>query len=370
MRAAIRRRGRSAPSGAARTAGAVALVRDLLCIPRRRTIRGTPAPRGTPRERSRTAPEKAMPTPERATTHPDSRAAARRRRMPGGPRRRAGTLALLLTAGALLGACAREPEPREDAVAIRADTGEPWCELHLEQGLTLTADGLRVGDPDGKVLSVAADGTVTLPDGSVPDLDAQGRAAARAYVEAVRDTIPPLLELARDGVDVGLAAVEEAIAQLADEANQQELLARVAVTRERVREALAEELSAADGEVRLEGSTTKALGDPVGTSVETALEELEPVLETLVRQSVGEAVMAIGEALSSEEEDLFATVETYARRAQALAKAIEERVEPAADALQGRARDLCRRLERVDGAEDALHRAVPETGPWELLERR
>lgn len=210
-----------------------------------------------------------------------------------------------------------------DGIGFRRDSGHP--------GDVFMHDGhLRV---DGRDVAVGADDAGRLRD----------------YETQVRSLLPEVAEIAREGVDIGYAAMRTVLLTFAE--NDSERRDMVSRLDRNHREALA----------RIDAGLGKGMWKP---------HDMDDVIETGVQQSVSDIVgkvtgAAVTAALSGDQSKVAA----LQARAESLDKSIDHEVNSRSDDLNRRAGALCPRLGALEKLQQQFQFRLQDGAPLQLLKR-
>jgi hypothetical protein len=202
------------------------------------------------------------------------------------------------------------------------------CGFATPYDVQVDTSGIRFERDDGKPAKVFMHDGQLRVDGRDVAVSSADTARLRQYEENVRSLLPAVAGVAREGVDVGFAAMRVVMATFAqNESERRELTGRLDRRR-------AQALAGIDGSlgrgVWKHGAASEALSDSVQETV-----------GDLVGKVTGEAVAA---ALSGDQSKVAA----LEARADSLDKSIDKEINARADRLSEHARALCPRLQALN----------------------
>lgn len=175
------------------------------------------------------------------------------------------------------------------------------------------------------------------------DLGATDRRRIADFEQGVREAMPEAQAIGRDAADIAFTVLGELASGFSSDPAA--VKAKVDRAREQIDARLARSVTATRFNAR-------DLGDGIGEAVADVIPSM-----------IGDIVSgAIGAAFSGDASRL--------KRMENLDAQIEARVRPRAQALEHRADALCRRMEALDGLDDALEFRLPGGQPLNLLESR
>lgn len=161
------------------------------------------------------------------------------------------------------------------------------------------------------------------------------------YEREARAVMPLARQVGLDAADIAFTALGEVAAGFGSDP------ARTRAKLDKARQQLDRELTRSVSPVHY---NSEALGESIGAAV-------KDVLPTLIGDIVGGA---LGVAFSGDEERM--------KRLENMDKDIEARIQPRADALEVRARSLCRKMESLERIDAALEYRLPDGRALDLLE--
>ena len=89
------------------------------------------------------------------------------------------------------------------------------CDVELTHGLIITDDIIRIVDNNQTRVQINQDQQLVVR-GQWIELNEQETAVLHQYSMMIRDTVPELVDLATDGVNIGLSAIEDVVTGLSD----------------------------------------------------------------------------------------------------------------------------------------------------------
>lgn len=178
----------------------------------------------------------------------------------------------------------------------------------------------------------------------------------QAYASGIRETVPEVVTIALEGVQVGLTALSEVAYGMFDAEPPQALLDAIEEINTRV-----------DEHVRYEQGEYFLSGDRI-SGVEDAMATIEPALEKAISASIGQMFSNLGDIFTGGG-DLEVNLTDMTTRMEKLGERVEQRVEKTAGRLEKRAIVLCEKLESLERTEQSLHEALPALERFQLVTR-
>lgn len=243
------------------------------------------------------------------------------------------------------------------AFAPAAAGAHAQCEFEVDANLRIDAERIVIEDRELGSVVIREAGALAI-DGRDVDLDADQREAVDAYATRLRTVVPAVVELAVDGVEIGVTAVSEVFAALLGD---DELPVAM-------RETLAEVRTKVDAGLGRRDDVWYVNRDGI-QGLDEALESVEPAIEKAVAESVGALLIALGRRMNEEDGSLDERMNSFGERMAGLGDEIEARVERDAEGLESKAEGLCAQFEALATREDEMKARVPELERLVVLAR-
>lgn len=228
------------------------------------------------------------------------------------------------------------------------------CEVSLQSDVTIDADHIEIVTDNGERMVIEGDDALSV-NGRDIALDADERALVRSYAQQIRGTIPEIVAIALEGVEIGLTAVTEVFYALSEDGPPQSLMD----TLEGIQEAVT-------ARMQRDGNSIRFRGDQID-GLEAALEDLEPAIEQAVSEALGAMFVSLGESMRDGDADLGELMAEFTEKQERFERDLEARVGARADALERRAEALCERVQELEDTERSLHDEVAATRDFSLV---
>lgn len=264
----------------------------------------------------------------------------------GQPRRHDGdtqmrkTLSLLtLAIGVSFGATAQAHERH-----VHVDQ----CNFGTDYDVRVNGDGIAFSRDDGKPASVFMHDGHLRVEGRDVSVSAADSERLRQYESAVRALLPEVAGIAREGLDIGFAAMTTVATTFAENGDERQRLL-LKLNRERA-------------------SAMQRIDAGIGAGVWTH-NDMEDMIEDGVEDAVSELVStvtagAVKAALSGDQSKIAA----LEARADSLDKTIDKEVDARADKLDARAQALCPRLTALDQLQQQMDYRLPDGSALKLID--
>jgi len=180
------------------------------------------------------------------------------------------------------------------------------------------------------------------------------------YVSGIRKQVPAIVSIAIEGVELGLKAVNKVISGLTGEnsASHQQFQEKFDEMKWRLR-------------ARFNHSDESYYIAPQDFDDfdEIFAGEFEKEIETIVSDSVGTILLAVGEAMTHrEEQSSEQRVETFDQRIETMADDIKFDISNQANALELKAANICTSLVKLNDIENKLQLDIPALAEFNLIE--
>lgn len=239
------------------------------------------------------------------------------------------------------------------ATGVRADDD---CSYQLDADLSIAPERVEIDDPQLGRIEIGPHGELAI-DGEDIDLDAGQRASLNAWATQLRQVVPAVVDIALQGVEIGVTAVSEVFAGLVG-----------GEPPEGVRTAIANARAEVAARLGQDGDVWYLHRDGI-TPGEDAMADVEPLIEDAVKRSVGALLMAAGQRMASGDDSGEASLTSFSERMEHMGDEIEARVQQQSDALERKADLLCAEMRVLEAREETVRRKVPELAALRVLTR-
>lgn len=221
------------------------------------------------------------------------------------------------------------------------------CAYDSDYDVQVRPDGLAFTRSEGHPARVFMhDGQLRI-DGHTVMVSADDAVRLRAYEQQVRELVPAMTAIARDGVDIGYAALSTVVATLSD--NSADRARMLQTLHERRDEAMHEVDSTFGQGLWSAGDDSQLFG--------------EDLAKTVAELVGGLAGNAVSDALSGDS----SRVAALEARVNALDTTLDKAVQEPAEKLGQRVEALCPRLSALDQLQQQFHFRLSDGGTLQLL---
>ncbi|WP_414828536.1 DUF2884 family protein [Alteromonas sp. H39] len=245
------------------------------------------------------------------------------------------------------------------AVNAHAEFNNDHCDVELDGNIQYYKGLLTVDMNNGSTMTITDDYELTINGESV-SLTSEQQRWVEDYYDQIDTAIPMTLNIAAEGLEIASTAVGEVFGEL------------LGADDEMVREfddlftGLSQEMKTrfydAQGNIRVNSNEFNQPG-----WFDNAWEnEFEARIESLVSQSVGRIMVAIGTEMMFGDGDMTA----FEQKMERFGESIENRVEKQARALEDDAEALCAVLAKADYAEKQMQKHIDGLDDLNLLDMK
>lgn len=235
------------------------------------------------------------------------------------------------------------------------------CTVNFNYGVIIDPQHIRMIDHGKTIVQINHD-TQLFVEGREIELIAEQQQLINTFAIGIREQVPEIVSIAIEGVDIGLKAINKAIASLTGEnsASQQKIQTKFDELKWRIR-------------TRFNQSANNYYIAPQDfadfDNIFTG--EFEQEIEEIISDSIGTILSAVGEAILSDNNDSRSSeqrLSTFDHRMETLGKDLELEISASANALEGKAEKFCLKLTELDLIENKIHHAIKPLSQFNLIE--
>lgn len=231
------------------------------------------------------------------------------------------------------------------------------CDIELDGHIQYYQGDLTVKMENGSVMMIDKYHNLTV-NGSDVALSNEQRQWVSDYYDNIDKAIPMTLTIASEGLEIANVAVTEVFSELLGSGNDMDDDFRTLFTN------LETKLSASfyddEGNIRIDS----AQYDEPGWFDDSWEEEFEEELESLISESMGRILIALGTQMLWEGGDM----EDFEQRMEAWGEDLEYRLESQAASLEEKGVALCEVLKKADYAEGKMQASISGLDDLNLLD--
>ena len=229
------------------------------------------------------------------------------------------------------------------------------CDVELSHGLIITDDVIRVVDKGQTRVQINQDSQLFIK-GRWIELNEEEAAVLREYSLGLRSTVPELVKLATDGVNLGLSAIEQVVTGFTDKEPEvlKDQLKYVEI-------ALKDKFKAGDDFFYIAPQSLSKLDDFFE-------KEISQKIHSAVHGSLGAILVALGDAFESNEGNIEQKITGMGERIDIISSEIDKSLQKKVVQLEEKANEYCGCLRRLNETEDKLQQLVPELVDFDLVQ--
>lgn len=233
------------------------------------------------------------------------------------------------------------------------------CDINFNYGVVIDPAHVRILDRGQTYIQINGDNQLFV-SGREVTLSAQQKSQLKQYTQGIRSQVPEIVSIAVEGVELGLKTVNKVISGLTGEnsASHQKFQERFDEMQWRLR-------------ARFNHSDKSYYIAPQDFDDfdEVFAGEFEKEIESIISESVGSILVAVGEAMTHREENNSEQrVETFDQRIETMGADIKLGVSKQAQALEKKAEKICAILIQLDDIENNLQTEIPALSHYNLIE--
>ncbi|TMP40916.1 hypothetical protein CWB96_06850 [Pseudoalteromonas citrea] len=231
------------------------------------------------------------------------------------------------------------------------------CDVELGHGLIITDSVIRIVDNGQTRVQINNDNQLLI-QGYWIDLSERETQVLNEYSKGIRDTVPELVSLATDGVNLGLSAIEQVVEGMSDkkpEVLQTQL--------QYVERALMDKFKRGDDFFFIAPQSLSKIDD-------FFTKEISQKIHSAVHGSLGAILMSLGDAFKSREGNIEDRITDMGQRMDIITKEIDKSLQKKAQQLESKADEYCECLNTLDETEARLQAIVPRLAAYDLVQIR
>jgi len=241
------------------------------------------------------------------------------------------------------------------------NTPAKQCSVNFNYGVIIDPNHVRIIDHSRTIVQIN-DEKQLFVEGREIVLTNEQVALIQKFSLGIRAQVPEIVSIAIEGVDIGLKAVNKAIASLTGEnsASQQKIQTRFDELKWRVR-------------TRFNQSANNYYIAPQDFADfdDIFTGEFEQEIEEIISDSIGTILLAVGEAMISDNSDDNGSerrLSTFDNRIDTMGKDLELEISAGATALRKKAEQFCFKLNELAEIEKKIHRSIQPLKNLNLIE--
>ncbi|OCQ20127.1 hypothetical protein A7985_16970 [Pseudoalteromonas luteoviolacea] len=231
------------------------------------------------------------------------------------------------------------------------------CDVELGHGLIITDSVIRILDNGQTRVQINNDNQL-LVRGRWIKLDDQETLILQEYAKGIRDTVPELVNLATDGVNLGLSAIEQVVEGMSD--NNPEVLK---TQLQYVERALMDKFKRGEDFYFIAPQSLSKIDD-------FFTKEISSKIHSAVHGSLGAILVSVGDAFKSREGNIESRFSDMGQRMEIISKEIDKSLQQKAYQLEEKANEYCECLNSLDDTEKRLQDIVPSLAAFDLVQFR
>ena len=231
------------------------------------------------------------------------------------------------------------------------------CSVNVNYGVVIDPNSIRFVE-DSQTHVQINNNEQLFVNGKQVNLDAKQQALVSEYSEQLNAQVPGVVKLASDAVDIAFNAIRHVVAGFSGEdSGNSERLEEIFT---RINDKVEKRFGEKDGSFYLAQQNF----DEFDRFME---DELEQEIEAIVKDSVGDILIALGSAINNEDGDFEQKMEAFGTRMETMGEEVEAAVEDKAQELEKQADVLCANLKDIDQIEYQLQNSISALSDFNLI---
>ncbi|AWL12751.1 hypothetical protein HMF8227_02298 [Saliniradius amylolyticus] len=227
------------------------------------------------------------------------------------------------------------------------------CDADLQYGVVVNENHVRV-QKHSRTLYQINQHQQLIVQGHWIELPAPQQQQLTEFAEGLHYSIPKVIVLATEGVELAISTVEQVYSGLIGQRSD---------GYDRLQDALWRVRRKVQGKF-IHANLNNYIGPRSLENVDAIVEQgFESEIEQAFSTSLGGILSAVGGIASEGNDNLDERVAALAKRLERMG----QKIAPQADTLRKQAEWFCNEVKRLDGIEEQLRRQVPELRPYDLI---
>ncbi len=229
------------------------------------------------------------------------------------------------------------------------------CDVELSHGLIITDDVIRIVDKGQTRVQINNDNQLFIR-GYWVDLSPEESKVVEQFSRGIRQTVPELVDLATDGVNLGLSAIEQVVEGMSDK--EPEVLK---TQLQYVERALMDKFKRGDDFFFIAPQSLSKIDD-------FFTKEISQKIHSAVHGSLGAILVSLGDAFKSREGNIEDRINDMGQRMDIISTEIDKSLQKKAEQLEMKASEYCECLNSLDVTESRLQQMVPGMADFDLVQ--
>ena len=231
------------------------------------------------------------------------------------------------------------------------------CDIELNGHIQYYQGLLTVDMQDGTTLSIDETHTLQI-NGETPSLNKEQQQWVTTYYDSIDTAIPMSLTIASEGLEIASVAVTEVFGELLGSNNQltEDFDSMFVSLEDKLNQSFYDQA----GNIKIDSTQ---LEEP-GWFDEQWEDEFEEQIESLVAQSMGRILIAVGTQMLWDGGDMT----EFEDKMERFGESLETRIETQANDLEQKSAALCEVLKQADYAESKMQTNIPGLDGLNLLD--
>lgn len=229
------------------------------------------------------------------------------------------------------------------------------CDIQLQYGILITPEHIRILNRNTTTIQINNDEQLFI-NGDWIQLESHEIALLRSFSRGLRTEVPQIVGIAMEGADIGLMALDKIMSGIADTGDGELFQEEFADFRSRFKQ----KFNHIDNKFYIAPQSLDQLADFFE-------DELGQEIKKVVTGSLGAVLVALGEAINSNESGNERNIVDVSKQLERLEAGIEKQLSAKSEVLEKKATQFCQRLKELNRTESELHVMLPQLKPYDLV---
>jgi hypothetical protein len=229
------------------------------------------------------------------------------------------------------------------------------CNIQLQYGILITPEHIRILDRQLTKIQINRDEQLFI-NGEWIRLEAHETALLRSFSQGLRTEVPQIVNIAMEGAEIGLMALDKIMNGIANTGDGDLFQEEFAAFRARFKQ----KFNHIDNKFYIAPQSLNKLNDFFE-------DELGQEIKKVVTGSLGAVLVALTEAINTNESGLERNVINVSEQLERLELKIEKQLAAKSLVLEKKAKQFCDRLTELNKTENELHVMLPQLRHFDVV---
>jgi len=229
------------------------------------------------------------------------------------------------------------------------------CDIQLHYGILITPEHIRIIHGNTTKVQINADRQLFI-NGQWVRLEPHEEILLRKFSQGLRTEVPQIVGIAMEGAEIGLAALDNIIRSITEDGESDLFKQEFDDFRSRFKQ----KFNHIDDKFYIAPQSLDKLDDFFE-------DELGQEIKTMVSGSVGAVLVALADAINSNDGGIERNVVDVSDQLERLESKIEAQLKAKSAVLERKAKQFCQRLIELNKTESELHVMLPQLRRYDVV---